>query len=69
MQYHTHAKFHSYGLSGSGFVTRVGLLPPPPPSRVILCQKSLGWLGLRRSAKAFKIDFTSTLSKEIGQQF
>ena len=69
MQYHTHAKFHSYGISGSGFVTGVGLLPPPSPlSRVISCQKSLDWLGLRRSAKAFEINFTFTLSKEIGHQ-
>ena len=70
MLYRTHAKFHSYGLSSSAFVTGLRLLPTPsPPYRVVSCQKGLGWLGLRRSAKAFEINFTSTLSKEIGHQF
>ena len=69
MQYHIHAKFHNYGLSGSGFVMGGGLLLVPPPPQLFHVKKSPGWLGLRRSAKAFEINFTSTLSKVMGHQF
>ena len=40
MYYHTHAKFHSLGLTSSGVVIGRGLLPKP---RVILYKKSPGW--------------------------